>query len=236
MTNTRLMHLRNASIALALITSALPLSSGAALASIGIPHMLRDSVAISRLAALPVDQSLSPKVILVADNISTKQIDDLAKLGQKIERKDDRAAELRRRQSRGANQFGFDVGIGVTKSDTLAGPGKARIGDALSAAERQGFDIAVTYSLERNKNAKLAAVGALIAREDPEVQDARTADRDVFYWLGFDIASGIYGDPAMGAQGNTATGPGAFKIRDALSAAGQRGFNDSVAFHLARTY
>lgn len=169
-------------------------------------------------------------------NVSVDEIEDFAALGKSIEKKDDRAAELRRRQSKGAGQFGFDVGIGVAKTDTLPGPGKDRIGDALSSTERQGFDLALKYSFERNANAKLAAVGAKIAKQDDEVQEARKADRDVFYWLGFDIATAIYGDPQLGAQGNTATGPGAFKIRDALSIAGQRGFNDSVAFHLARAY
>jgi hypothetical protein len=54
----------------------------------------------------------------------------------------------------------------------------------------------------------------------------------VFYWLGFDIATGIFGDPALGAQGNTATGPGSLKTRDSLSADGLKGFNASMALHL----
>lgn len=175
-------------------------------------------------------------VVLVAVNVSQQQLDDLAAIGRTLEKRDALAKELRRRQSKGAGQFGFDVGMGVAKGQTLPGPGKDRIGDALSAGERLGFDVAVKYSLEHNNNLHLAAVGAAIAKQDPDVQEARTADRDVFYWLGFDIATGIYGDPALGAQGNTATGPGAFKIRDALDPAAQRGFNDSVAFHLARVY
>jgi hypothetical protein len=58
----------------------------------------------------------------------------------------------------------------------------------------------------------------------------------VFFRLGFDIASGIFGDPAGGAQGNTATGPGSLGVRNALSPAAQRGFNASVALHLGRKY
>jgi hypothetical protein len=175
-------------------------------------------------------------VILVAATVSQEQIDDLAAVGRALIRKDALAAELRRRQGRGAGQFGFEVGMGVAKGNTLPGPGKDRIGDALSPAERQGFDVAVKYSLERNSNARLAAIGAKIARRDADVQEARTADRDVFYWLGFDIATGLFGDPALGAHGNTATGPGSLKIRDALSAAGQQGFNDSVTYHLSQVY
>ena len=71
---------------------------------------------------------------------------------------------------------------------------------------------------------------------DERVAVARTAEEDVFYWLGFDIATGIFGDPALGAKGNTATGPGSLKIRDSLSPAGQRGFNAAVKLHLSRNY
>ena len=195
--------------------------------------MSPDLVALSDDLSAPLPGT--PEVVLVAANVSQQQLDDLANLGKSLAKKDPLARELRRRQS-GKGQFGFDVGMGVAKGQTLPGPGKDRIGEALSSAERLGFDVAVKYSLERNNNLKLAKVGAEIAEEDPEVQDARVADRDVFYWLGFDIATAIYGDPALGAQGNTATGPGANKIRDALSYAGQRGFNDAVKFHLARSY
>jgi hypothetical protein len=68
------------------------------------------------------------------------------------------------------------------------------------------------------------------------VAEARTTDPDVFYWLGFDIATGIFGDHALGALGNTATGAGSMAIRDALNLNGQRGFNASVALHLRRKY
>ena len=84
--------------------------------------------------------------------------------------------------------------------------------------------------------AHLAAVGLKIAKLDPDVEQARTADRDVFYWLGFDIATGIFGDPKLGALGNTATGPGSLKIRDSLDAVARTGFNDAVTFHLNRAY
>jgi hypothetical protein len=82
----------------------------------------------------------------------------------------------------------------------------------------------------------LAARGAEIAGIDRAVAVARNAEVGAFYRLGFDIATGLFGDPALGAQGSVLVGPGATKIRDSLSASGQRGFNDSVKFHLARDY
>ena len=179
----------------------------------------------------------APGILRLAANISQDDLDEFAALGRSLIKKDRLATELRRRQGQGAGQFGFEVGVGVTNKDTAPGPGKDRVGEALSPAEKQGFDIGMAYTLERNRNLKRALIGAAIAREDDEVQEARTADRDVFYWLGFDIATAIFGDPELGAQGNTATGPGSLGARDALvSAAARRGFNDAVTFHLARSY
>jgi hypothetical protein len=71
---------------------------------------------------------------------------------------------------------------------------------------------------------------------DPVVAAGRAAEADVLFQQGFDIASGIFGDPALGANGNTSTGPGSLGIRDSLTAAGQRGFNASVKLHLSRKY
>ncbi len=134
--------------------------------------------------------------------------------------------------------LGFDIGMAAAEGQTAPGPGKQKIHDALSLRAQGGFATAVTFSLERNRNADFAARGAAIAEQDTtgNLAAARTAKTDVLYWLGFDIATGIFGDPALGAQGNTATGPGSLKIRDSLSAAGQMGFNASVTFHLSRKY
>jgi hypothetical protein len=91
-------------------------------------------------------------------------------------------------------------------------------------------------ALEAQCRAYLADKGAVIADSDPELAAARAADRDILYRQGFDIATGIFGDPALGAQGNTAMGPGSGRIRNSLSAAGQRGFDASVKMHLSRNY
>ena len=78
--------------------------------------------------------------------------------------------------------------------------------------------------------------GAAIDLADSSVDEARQAEDDVFFMLGFDIATGLFGDPAMGAEGNTLLGPGSLAIRNSLGAAGQRGFDASVTFHQARNY
>jgi hypothetical protein len=160
----------------------------------------------------------------------------LAARGEPIANQDPLAAELRRRMPEGPALHGFDIGMAAAEGNTAPGPGKQRVHDALIPAEQGGFDIAVSFSLQRNKNAQLAATGAAITLADPDVAQARTADGDVFYWLGFDIASGVFGDPALGALGNTAVGPGSLAIRGALSPAAQKGFNASMAMHLSRTY
>jgi hypothetical protein len=104
--------------------------------------------------------------------------------------------------------------------------------DSLPQAEQAGFALAVLFSVERNRYFEQAAIGAAIAKADPAVETARKANPSVLYWLGFDIATGIFGDPALGAQGNTLTGPGSLGIRDTLSADGQKGFNAAIKFHL----
>jgi hypothetical protein len=90
--------------------------------------------------------------------------------------------------------------------------------------------------MDRNRNAQLAATGAAMAAADPVVAAARTLDPDVRYWLGFDIASALFGDPKMGSEGSKSTGPGSERIRAGLSAPAQRGFNASTKFHLSRSY
>ncbi len=105
-----------------------------------------------------------------------------------------------------------------------------------SAREARARNSPAAPGLEEKCRADLALKGATIAQVDPIVAKARTVEADLVYQQGFDIASGIFGDPALGAQGNTATGPGSLKIRDSLSAAGQRGFDASVKLHLSRNY
>ena len=111
-----------------------------------------------------------------------------------------------------------------------------RYRDMLPPYEQAGFDTAAEFSLPRNKYAVQSNVGAAIASTDRDLAAARKAENDVFFWLGFDIASGIFGSPAAGAQGNTATGPGSMGIRSELNAAGQRGFDAATALHLGRRY
>jgi len=158
------------------------------------------------------------------------------KKGEALANADPLALELLNQQPDSA-RLGFDLGMAVAEGNTLPGPGKDKACAAQGTPEQQGgCRIAVLFSVERNRNGKLAATGAAIAAADAAVAEARNAQTDVFYRLGFDIATGIFGDPARGARGNTATGPGSLGTRDSLSAAGQRGFNASVALHLSRKY
>ena len=162
--------------------------------------------------------------------------DDLATKGEMIANADPLSAELRNRARNDQTRRGFDIGMAAAEGQTLPGPGKDAIRDALCYPDKEGFETAVSFSLQRNRSAQLAAAGAAIASLDPIVAEARTTDPDVFYWLGFDIATGIFGDHSLGALGNTAPGPGSMAIRNALKANGQRGFNASMALQLKRKY
>jgi hypothetical protein len=163
------------------------------------------------------------------------EVNDFAAAGAIIANSDPLAGELRRRLA-DLNRRGFDIGLGATGAQTEWGPGKQKILNSLSAADQEGFKIAASFALDRNRNIALATVGAAIAETDAIVAKARMMDSDVRYWLGFDIASGIFGDPAHGAKGNTATGPGSLAIRDGLSEPAQQGFNASTKFHFGRHY
>ena len=175
----------------------------------------------------------------------TKVIDlnALAVRGEALANEDPLALELRNLQPDDSARRGFDIGMGVAEGHTLPGPGKDRTCASLPAGGPEGCSIAVLFSVERNRNADFAARGAAIVKVDERVAAARNAEPAnprirgssvVFYRLGFDIATGIFGEPALGAKGNTATGPGSLKIRDSLSYAGQVGFNASVKFHLGQ--
>lgn len=165
------------------------------------------------------------------------KITDLAPRGAQIASEDPLAMELRNHQPEGPARLGFDIGMAAAEGQTAPGPGKDRIRDSLLDAEKGGFLFAVAYSLDRNRNAERAATGAAVAAADPAVAAARRAQPDVLHKLGFDIATAIFGDPALGAQGNTAVGPGSRGIRNALlSPSALQGYDDAVAFHLRRTY
>ena len=162
-------------------------------------------------------------------------LDALATRGEALANQDPLALELRNQQTEGPARRGFDIGMGAAEGHTEPGPGKQRIHDVLLSPEEQpGYRIAVAFSLERNRYAERAAKGAAIAEADAEIGNVRNAKTDVFYKLGFDIATAIYADPALGAQGNTSMGPGARGIRDSLSSSGQWGFNESMHLNLTR--
>lgn len=206
----------------------------------GPPRSICDVAREARARNSPATSSLEERCRASGETasvpIAVAQLDDLATKGEVLANQDPLALELRNRQQDDPSRRGFDIGMAAAEGQTAPGPGKQRIHDALSPQEQAGFDIAVSFSLERNRNAKWATIGAAIAAADPIVAEARAANPDIFYWLGFDIATGIFGDPALGAQGNTALGPGSLKIRDSLSAAGQRGFDAAVKLHLSRNY
>ncbi len=170
-------------------------------------------------------QEPAPKPMLTEQDV-------LAAKGGILAKQDPLAQELRNREPEGPSRRGFDIGMAAAEGQTAPGPGKDKMCASLKPAEQIGFKTAVWFSLERNRNFEFAAVGAAIAKANPVIARARTVNPSVFFWLGFDIATGIFGDPALGARGNTATGPGSLKIRDSLSVEGQKGFNASVKLHL----
>lgn len=213
------------------------------------PQFAEEKKHNAALSALAAEESASGQSVTMAVDrvhpaatapppqppLAAEYLDELAAKGGPIVAADPLLSALRAHQI-DAGHRGFDIGVAAAGQDTLPGPGKQHIHASLARAERPGYDAAVSFSLERNRNMDLASKGAAIDAADPSVAEARDADGNVFYRLGFDIATGMFGDPALGALGHTATGPGSTKLRDSLGADGQRGFDAAVVFHLARDY
>ncbi|MEJ0086396.1 MAG: hypothetical protein WDO72_11970 [Pseudomonadota bacterium] len=165
------------------------------------------------------------------------ELDAMSVRGGQMAASDELATMLLARLPDDPARRGFVIGLGIWEGNTAPGPGKQRYHDALTSAEQRGFDIAAAYSLTRNKYAALVGVGGAIAAADTELSASRSAlEEDGSYWLGFDIASGLFGDPAAGAEGDRAMNAGAAAIRDTLNAGQQRGFDASMALHLSRSY
>jgi hypothetical protein len=174
--------------------------------------------------------------IAVAYSLSSnrKKLTDLAPRGAELAADDPLAAEFRAQHSDGPARLGFDIGMAVAEGQTADGPGKQAKGRSLNESEQGGFADAVSFSVQRNANKEFAAKGAAVARADKVVGILRNAETDAFYRLGFDIATGLFGDPALGAAGHTSEGPGSTAIRDSLNAAAKRGYDAALKYHLKR--
>jgi hypothetical protein len=189
--------------------------------------------------ANPSPPPLSVKKRLVSNDDKV----NFANTGAAIARSDALVSAFRDLQQDQGRQRGFDIGMGATEGNTLWGPVKQKLLDSLSFQEQIGFREASTFSLIRNNNSVIASKGADIAKIDPETETARKSRASGLFWLGFDIATGIFGDPAFGALGNTAMGPGSEKIRGSLDAVehillpsseASTGFDASVGFNSGR--
>jgi hypothetical protein len=161
----------------------------------------------------------------------------LAMQGQGFANEDPLLMALRLSVPEGPAREGFDVGVAVMHANSLWGPGAQRRLESLGATEQTGFNLAAGFCLARNTkdNAALAATGATIARQDPEVLAARNKEAPGLEQLGFDVASALYGDKKFGALGSTLMGPGSDQIRASIKG-GEKGFNDAFNFHTARHY
>jgi hypothetical protein len=170
-------------------------------------------------------------VPMLSKNANDKVVDQ----GEAMANQDPMAVELRNSLPDGPSKVGFNMAFGIAGTQTLPGPGKDKYrDDSLEANQRNGWNTATSYFLDRNRNADWVKRGTGVAAASQVVKAARIDNSpSVLFRLGFDIATGIFGDPNLGAQGNTAMGPGAQKVRDELASAdAKKGFEASVKLHL----
>lgn len=163
-----------------------------------------------------------------------QQMPGIEARGVELIQQDPLAQELLAQQPAGPAQRGFAVAIAVAGRDTADGPGKQQKRDVLSQPAQAGYNVGLWYSLNRNRAPELAAAGVAIAQADPEVAAKRDDNRDVYFRLGFDFASGIFGDPALGGRGESPASAATLALRDSLPFQLRVGFEYSMGFHLGR--
>jgi hypothetical protein len=206
-------------------------------------HAIRVATGKINPPQLFVANPIPPPLNFKKKPVSNDEKVNSANAGAAIARSDALVAAFRDLQQDGTRQLGFDVGMGITGEDTEWGAGKERLLKSLSFQEQIGFRQGSSFAMIRNNEPVIASKGADIATADPEVENARKSQASGLFWLGFDVATGIFGDPALGALGNTSMGPGAAKIRSKLAEVehfllptdeASKGFDASVSFHLGR--
>jgi hypothetical protein len=162
--------------------------------------------------------------------------DAYAARGATLADQDPLASQLRNSFLSENSRNGFNIGMAVAEEHTAPGPGKDAKCASLLRDEPEGCSLAVLFSVERNRNAALAAKGVAIAEADQAFANARkeasskmrprTRAQIVFFLLGFDIGLGA-------SDRQTLPGPGKDKIRDELLHPFEKaGFNQAVSFAL----
>jgi hypothetical protein len=156
--------------------------------------------------------------------------------GASIAAAEEIAGAMREAEPAGMARRGFDYGLGWSELSTSWGPGARKVEQELEPEARASFHRATEYSIVRNANAAALERGSGVIKADPAVAAARAAHQPAgLHWLGFTIATGLYGDKALGADGsNPPRGPGGERIRDTFTAVdGKNGFDDGQNFNWA---
>jgi hypothetical protein len=180
------------------------------------------------------EQSAFDAAVAYSLALYKQKLAELATRGAGMIEEDALSAEFLGLQKGASAQLGFLVGLAAAEGQTANGPGKQKIRGALPAEEQAGYDTAVAFSIGRNSNPDFARQGMAVAQADPAVAAIRTREADALYRLGFDIATGLFGDAALGAAGHTSEGPGSTAIRNSLTESGKRGYDAAVKYHLSQ--
>ena len=198
-----------------------------------------DLKSVAKAASLALDHPRDATLpILTAQPVDLParragEAEALAATGEALSNADPLIKVIRDTQPEGPLRRGFHIGIATEFNNSLWGPGAQSIKDALTAAEKPGFDLGAWFCLDRNLNPDPAKKGAAVIAADERVRTERARTPPGLFWLGFDIGTGLFGDPKLGAQGNTIMGPGSERIRASLHADGPKGFDAARDFNVA---
>jgi hypothetical protein len=157
----------------------------------GPPIPICDAAGAARDRKSPAAAGLAARCLALGGRLPDPEggvpltADQLAIVGATIAARDRYSALLRDQQPAGQIRYGFDIGMGAAEGQTEWGPGKQRMLDSLPRGQQEGFKVAISFSLDRNRNAELAATGAAIGDADPTVEGARLGQLgvDARAWL-----------------------------------------------------
>jgi hypothetical protein len=160
----------------------------------------------------------------------------LAARGQRIALRDPLLTAMRELEPEGDSRVGFEIGLAIAKDQTEWGPGKQRAIDDLPIVQQDSATRSAHFAVHRNALIAPALQGATVARGDtrPEAVTLRTAEPPGYFTLGFDVASALFANEALGGNGRAGSDSESVALRNKLPPEGTRGFDTAAKLYMGK--